>query len=64
MSKSIAHISCSCTGQAAQFQDNKYGKNIRVANVATKTDVPSSSSVQVSCTVCGSKHTVSKSTLH
>lgn len=63
MSKSIAHVSCACTGQSAQFQDSRYGKNVRVANVANKTDSPNSSTVTASCTVCGSKHSVSKASL-
>lgn len=58
---STARVQCSCTGPAAQFQDQRYGKNIRIANLVTKSKKGGSSSVDVKCTVCNKEHTVPES---
>ena len=63
--KTVAKVSCSCTtGPSAAFQDARYGKGVRVANLSTKSVRAGVSSVEVSCTVCGKKHTVSDSRLN
>lgn len=36
MSKTIAKVLCSCKGQSAEFQDQIYGKDVRIANYVTK----------------------------
>lgn len=61
--KTIARVSCACKGQSAEFQDQRYGKNVRVANLQTKSDKPGVSTVDVTCTCCGHKHSVNKTQL-
>lgn len=52
--KTTVKINCACTdGAAAKFQDTKYGKGVRVANVTLKGDVKNR---DVRCTVCGTVH--------
>ena len=46
--KGMRLINCSCTGQAAEFQDQMYGKGRRVANESGRKDDKSAK-----CTVCG-----------
>lgn len=63
--KTVAKVYCNCTtGDAAKFQDQLYGKGIRVANLSTKSVKSNVSSVDVSCTVCGHKHMVSTTQLN
>lgn len=50
-------IKCNCQGdkagnsKAAKFQDEQYGKNVRIAN-------PKLGNKQATCTVCGTVHTI------
>ena len=65
MSKTTAKINCTCTtGQAAQFQDDTHGKGVRVANLKTNSLKSGSTMVDVTCTVCGQKHSIQASRLN
>lgn len=57
MSK-ITKVQCKCTHE---FQDQQYGKNVRIANATEKQ--PSQDKVEVRCTVCKTLHTVNKDKL-
>lgn len=58
MAKTTAKVNCSC--EHIQ-QDKMYGKNVRIANITQKR--PAAGSVEVRCTVCSKKHTVSEGRL-
>lgn len=45
---------CSCV---SEFQDKTYGKNMRVHNIGKETN---STTVQITCTICGKKTTSPK----
>lgn len=52
--KTMVKIICQCKdGDAAKFQDAKYGKQVRQATVSQKGDT---SNRDVRCTVCGTVH--------
>lgn len=48
-------IKCKCNHK---FQDETYGKSIRIATPTTRT--PSPNTIEVRCTVCGSPQVVNK----
>jgi len=54
----IALVSCQC---ASDFQDRRYGKQTRVANVTQKAKSPERATVR--CTVCGKEHDVAKASV-
>lgn len=52
--KTMVKVQCQCKdGDAAKFQDEKYGKQIRQATVSKKGDGVTH---DVRCTVCGTVH--------
>lgn len=53
MKSGTAKVQCSCEHQ---FQDQQYGKNVRIANTTSKQ--PSQDKIEVRCTVCSRLHTV------
>jgi hypothetical protein len=59
-----AKIQCKCEskhpGDAASFQDRRYGSGVRIATPTAKGD---DKSRDVRCTVCGSVQRISKSKL-
>lgn len=57
MSKTVAFVKCGCKHD---YQDKKYGSQVRVANATAKGD---QQSIEVRCTVCTTTHRVSTSSL-
>jgi RNase P subunit RPR2 len=55
MKHGIAKIQCKC---AHAFQDEKYGKQVRIANSTAKQD---NTYVEVRCTVCGTTQRINPS---
>jgi len=55
MKNGTARVLCTCEHE---FQDKKYGKNVRVANATSRQD---STFVEVRCTVCSKVHRVNPS---
>lgn len=53
--KTVARVKCTCSHE---FQDQKYGDKVRVANLTQK-GTGNIATRTVRCTVCSKEHTVS-----
>lgn len=59
MSKTIAHVPCTCKNE---FQDKQH-RGRRVANLMNKSVKSGTNQVDVKCTVCSKIHTINNSQL-
>ena len=58
MKNGTAHVACKCQHK---FQDDTYGKGVRVANTLAKKQGDKSDAIDVRCTVCAAIHHIKES---
>lgn len=58
MNHGTAKVFCKCENE---YQDKRYGKEVRIANATQKGGGNSDDFIEVRCTVCKAIHRVSKS---